>query len=415
MKKRFLMIPLIAATIAGSSSVSALEIIQGKSSDFTDIKGHWAQSYLETGVAKGYLNGYEDLTLRPDNQITRAEYISLLTRVTARKDTSNKEYQFTDVSNHWSAKNLYTAINLGFVTADEFPNKQFQPDQSITRWELIKWAVNGLLSIDASYKDAFDKTKNTLVPSPEGFKGELSALETSYIAVAMGTGLVDGYEDGTIRLNGTATRAEVMKILTWYVDLEKKKATEFLGMRELMAVGTQGTNLFEVTPYRPTKDANTGEEDKFSSILNKPLATKTDIGDIRILHMIAVDAKPDGTYNSIYGKVFMQGIKNVYDNWYPVFMHYKYTPSYDDVGILTIANSGVGTFSTSFTGKLGEEGSGIPSHKITTIPQYDQDKFFVKGANLDYWTFKNMTNSKNTSYSIQSSDESNVGIYVPSK
>lgn len=54
------------------------------SSDFTDISGHWAESYIERAVILGWVKGYEDKTFRPDKEITRAEAMTLTNRVLQR-------------------------------------------------------------------------------------------------------------------------------------------------------------------------------------------------------------------------------------------------------------------------------------------------------------------------------------------
>jgi len=43
-----------------------------------DIEGHWAQKYIETLVAKGYIKGYPDETFRPQASIKRAESVALI-------------------------------------------------------------------------------------------------------------------------------------------------------------------------------------------------------------------------------------------------------------------------------------------------------------------------------------------------
>lgn len=48
-----------------------------------DIEGHWAKSAIETSIAKGYIDGYEDQTFRPDQSVTRAEFVKMA--VTALK------------------------------------------------------------------------------------------------------------------------------------------------------------------------------------------------------------------------------------------------------------------------------------------------------------------------------------------
>ena len=44
----------------------------------TDIKNHWAFNELKDLVDSDILNGYEDNTIKPENTITRAEFVQML-------------------------------------------------------------------------------------------------------------------------------------------------------------------------------------------------------------------------------------------------------------------------------------------------------------------------------------------------
>ena len=59
----------------------------GKSSGtqtFTDIKGHWAEKYIERAAELGWIKGFEDGTFRPDTYITRAQAMITINRVLNR-------------------------------------------------------------------------------------------------------------------------------------------------------------------------------------------------------------------------------------------------------------------------------------------------------------------------------------------
>lgn len=59
----------------------------GKSSGtqtFTDIKGHWAEKYIERAAELGWIKGFEDGTFRPDTYITRAQAMTMINRVLNR-------------------------------------------------------------------------------------------------------------------------------------------------------------------------------------------------------------------------------------------------------------------------------------------------------------------------------------------
>lgn len=51
---------------------------------FADVTGHWAENEIAKAAARKWVTGYEDNTFRPENNITRAEAITLINRVLAR-------------------------------------------------------------------------------------------------------------------------------------------------------------------------------------------------------------------------------------------------------------------------------------------------------------------------------------------
>ena len=51
---------------------------------FTDITGHWAEKEIGCAAALGWIDGYTDHTFRPNNEITRAEAMTMINRVLQR-------------------------------------------------------------------------------------------------------------------------------------------------------------------------------------------------------------------------------------------------------------------------------------------------------------------------------------------
>jgi hypothetical protein len=52
---------------------------------FSDVSGHWAEQYILSAASKGWVNGYADGTFKPDQAITRAEFVTLVNNVLDRK------------------------------------------------------------------------------------------------------------------------------------------------------------------------------------------------------------------------------------------------------------------------------------------------------------------------------------------
>ena len=61
------------------------------SQTFTDIKGHWAEKYIERAAELGWIKGFEDGSFRPDTYITRAQAMTMINRVLNRIPEENSD------------------------------------------------------------------------------------------------------------------------------------------------------------------------------------------------------------------------------------------------------------------------------------------------------------------------------------
>ena len=78
------------------------------------------------------VGGYADGTFRPDDPITRAEFVTILTRFP--HNDIGTEHTFADVpETHWAYNAVQTAAAQGWISAAD----NFRPDDSITRAEAV--------------------------------------------------------------------------------------------------------------------------------------------------------------------------------------------------------------------------------------------------------------------------------------
>ena len=71
-------------------------------SPFKDINGHWAEAYIDNVFTTGFIKGYEDNTFKPDNEITRAEAVTILNATFNVKENADAKNKFSDVnSDDW--------------------------------------------------------------------------------------------------------------------------------------------------------------------------------------------------------------------------------------------------------------------------------------------------------------------------
>lgn len=99
-----------------------------------DIAGHWARDAISQLMDAGIVRGYDDGTFRPDNAVTRAEFVTMLARATGADLTGPGSSDFSDVrGGDWFAPAVALAVQNNWVTG--YPDGSFRPAGDITRAE----------------------------------------------------------------------------------------------------------------------------------------------------------------------------------------------------------------------------------------------------------------------------------------
>ena len=103
--------------------------------------GDWYNIHISTLTNMKILSGYEDGSFHPNAPVTRAEFASIAARFS---DGAADDYaDFTDVpKTHWASKHIAKAAKLGWISGDG--NGKFRPEDNITRAEAMS-LVNRVL------------------------------------------------------------------------------------------------------------------------------------------------------------------------------------------------------------------------------------------------------------------------------
>ena len=109
--------------------------------DFSDVAADaWYCSSVSTLSRMGIIAGYPDGTFRPNAPITRAEFAAIATRF---DNNGNKTpVSFTDIIGHWAEGEITVAANHGWVSG--YGDNTFRPQNQITRAETMS-LVNRVL------------------------------------------------------------------------------------------------------------------------------------------------------------------------------------------------------------------------------------------------------------------------------
>ncbi len=103
---------------------------------FSDLaSGAWYRPCVAVMVRQGVINGYPDKTFRPEANVTRAEFVTMVCRIANAPDTS-APVPYIDLSGHWASKNIHNAAAQGWL--GDFTDLQFQPNKAITRGEAVQ-------------------------------------------------------------------------------------------------------------------------------------------------------------------------------------------------------------------------------------------------------------------------------------
>lgn len=168
--------------------------------DMSDIDGHWAEKEIKEGLAKGLVGKYADGTFKPDENITRAEFIVLINKAFGL--TEKAEVKFDDVSAGTSLEDeVAKAIKAGYIK--EAGSGIFKPENAVDRITAAK-AIAILLKPDAA--DGTDALKQ--------FKdiGGVSEDDKSALNEVVKKNYFKGRPDGSIRPLEPITRAEAVVV-----------------------------------------------------------------------------------------------------------------------------------------------------------------------------------------------------------
>jgi parallel beta-helix repeat protein len=164
----------------------------------SDIKGHWAEVFIQGLFDKGLISGFSDGTFKPDAKMNRAQYAALLVKAFNPAPKRNG-LPFSDVAdNFWAKDVIGQAYRSQFISG--FPNNIFRPNDNVQRIQVLVSLVSGLGlgSSDLSNLLTYDD------------RSQIPDYAKDKIATATKRGFVVNYPKlKQLNPNQDATRAEV--------------------------------------------------------------------------------------------------------------------------------------------------------------------------------------------------------------
>ena len=162
-----------------------------------DISGHYAEQHIKKLLGYGAVSGYGDMTFRPDNSITRAEFATMIVNALEKACgyTLQMSAAFSDITGHWAETQIQKLVACGIVNG--FTDGTFKPDDLITRGQAAIMAANFLYYCGVKGKD-YSKP----FPDTAGHYAD------DHIQTLQHYGIVNGYEDGEFKPDKEISRGQ---------------------------------------------------------------------------------------------------------------------------------------------------------------------------------------------------------------
>ncbi|MBB3111135.1 beta-xylosidase [Paenibacillus phyllosphaerae] len=165
----------------------------------SDIGGHWAQQAFANWQEQGLIHGYGNGIFKPNQSITRAEFVTLINRVFNFVDKAQVSFSDLPQQNQFHGE-FMKAVAAGYLKG--YVDGTVRPTQVISRQEAAFMIAQAFaLKANAQSTDAL-KDLN-----------ELPAWSKSAVLTLVNGGYIQGLPDGTFSPNHSISRAEALVML----------------------------------------------------------------------------------------------------------------------------------------------------------------------------------------------------------
>lgn len=186
---------VLATTAAATIMATAVPVVTYAK----DYDNHWAKEAITKWSEKEVLEGYEDGTFKPNNQVTRGELAAIIARVFGLTDTTSAK-KYTDVeATKWYVADVARVSSAGIM--NDYEDGTFKPEQPATREEAA-------YAIAKAYEVA---TKDATITFKD--QADISDWAEDEIVSLVAGGYLNGTPEGTFRPGASLTRAEAVTMV----------------------------------------------------------------------------------------------------------------------------------------------------------------------------------------------------------
>jgi len=175
----------------------------------------WFYNAVNYVYSMGLFKGTSTTTFSPNEKMTRGMFITVLSRMAGLADTYQGASPFVDVDPaQYYAAPIAWANNGGMISW--VGSNKFNPDAPITREEMVTTMYNYCRYIALDFTGVIP-TSEEAIPDI----GNASFYSKDALRYAHAMKIISGYEDGSLRPQGTATRAEVAQVFINFSNVVK--------------------------------------------------------------------------------------------------------------------------------------------------------------------------------------------------
>lgn len=190
---------------------------------FSDVGGHWAEAEIEKGFTNNAINGDPDGKFRPDDNITRAEFLKMLTAGICKRLGVEIPAEF-DGNMHWSLK-YYNFANLYIYRAIETEVEGVKPgimettaefDKPIFRWEMAFMIAEAIQNVLGAQPMGVEMTN---LKDADKIVAHYPKEIADSISICNEFSLMNGDENSLFNPSANGTRAEAITVINRFDDI----------------------------------------------------------------------------------------------------------------------------------------------------------------------------------------------------
>ncbi len=177
---------------------------------FTDLSdNHWAKESILTLYTKGIVNGMDKDTFAPESPVTRAQFVTMLTKAFKLEMTTDAT-AFNDVKkSDWFYLSVMAAFENGITNGDDGGN--FNPNSLITRQDMATLAYRAAKASGISF--------NTENPTHFADHEMIKDYAAEAVYAMRSASVINGMTEETFEPLGNATRAQAAHIIAKLIAL----------------------------------------------------------------------------------------------------------------------------------------------------------------------------------------------------